>query len=551
MGSENVVELFDRTADIERLAKLSPEDYEAVRKAEAERLGVRRSWLDAAVESRRAKPDKEGKKDDKPKERQLQVSLDLLVNKLRRYADDNDSAFGYANGGWYIYRGGYWRMFTLIDDEDMARILADMTPDLGLVYGKDASIIDRHLRSSMHFKINPLDFDREPFVAVRNGTIDITTGELLDHNAAHMTTRFIDIDYIRSAKCPEWEMMLSRMLEDFEFDIRPAVIGFLQEWVGVALVGGSTDRTPRALRKALFLYGPPNAGKSTVFDVVRELLGTDRVVSSKVTEINTRFGLESFLSASAWITEEVDDVRKEAGSSRVKCLITGEPVAASRRYKPDATLRFNGPVGWAGNTAPNFTESSNAVYDRIVVVPMERIFSPAEAKEKFGRLKPVEWLYEQGEFPGIFNWALDGYYRLLRRGQFEEIKALRSAREAWREQNDVVYDFVRNYTEVREGVHNEPDTLAWSVLAYAKLTKNDRWPELQTIKMALNAAVAENYPAVKRGRPRKEDGGRPKVFRGLALTDAGIAYFKQAKEQWPAPTEKLHVNEPDLLLGPA
>lgn len=529
--------------EIGRLAKLDPLAYEQARSLAARKMGIRATILDDLVKKARPREEQEAK------ENPLQTALDLLVNALRRYASEKEIGFGYANGCWHIYGDGHWKVFSLREREDLDRVLAQLCPEVGLVFGKDSAMIEKHLRASDHFMLATDQLDREPFVAVRNGTVNVDTLAMVGHNADHLTTRYIDIDFDPGAACPEWEKMLGRLLEDWDQADRDQIARFIQEWMGVALAGGANERTPRALRKALFLYGPPNSGKSTVFDVVRQLIGSDRIAAATVAEIAGTFGLEELLTASAWITEEVDDVRKQLGTGRVKCIITGEPISAQQKFNKNAVLRFKGPVGWAGNTAPNFAESSNAVYDRIVVLPMERTFSPGEAKAQFGNLKPVEWLYRQGEFPGIFNWALAGYHRLLERGHFEDIKALRTAREQWREQNDVVYDFVRNYMEPADGVRNDVQTIAWSVLMFAKQTRKDRWPELHSIKMALKTAVAEVYPTVKRSRPVIL-GTKRTAYENLGLTAAGLAFFQQAeRDHETIKGENLRPNEKMVLGG--
>lgn len=535
------------------LVGLSDEDYQKVRLAEARKRGVPVKILDAMVRNGRNSREA-GKPEEKPiKDSKLQLALDMLTTSLRSYCLDNEMAFGYANGSWHIYKDGYWRSFLLSDREDLDRILQQLCPEVGLVFGKDASVIDRHLRSTMHFRISVVDFDAQPFIAMQNGTLNIETGELLPHNPEHMTTRWIDIPFDPDAAAPEWVSVVDEILGDYDPDVRKQISGFLQEWMGVALVGGATERTPRELRKALFLYGPPRAGKSTMYDIMRQLLGTDRIVASKISEVNSRFGLEAFLAAQAWISEEVDDVRRDSSTSRVKCLITGEPVTAQRKGATDVVLKFKGPVGWAGNSAPKFAEASNAVYDRIVVIPMERTFTTDEARQRFGSKKPVEWLYDRGEFPGIFNWALTGYKRLLARGRFEDIKELASARDEWREENDPVYDFVRNYCVFDPSTRNSSETVAWAALGYIKTNPSAPWPSIAGILRQLSNTIPEAFANVRKRR-RIDPVNEKKRFTydGLRLTDAGVALFRgQVDTVTGLKEEQLKANEPVLFAKPA
>ena len=485
---------------------------------------------------------------DKPQSKQgnLQLQLDLLSDAFRAYGNDRGMQFGYANGSWHVYSGGFWRVAGKIDTEDMERILNNLCPTVGLVYPKHKNVVDTHLRVDMSFRLVPDDFDTMPFIAVRNGTVDLDGPDLLDHSSDHLTTRFIDIDFDPEAECPEWEKMLDAVFENYPMATRLKIIGFIQEWMGFALVGGADARTPRALRRALFLYGPPNAGKSTVFNVIRQLLGTDRIVSMTPNAVSDKFGLQSFLTAAAWITEEVDSLRRGLDTSRIKCLITGEPITGQRKNATDAVIRFNGPVGWAGNTVPNFLESSGAIYDRIVTVPVERVFTAAEAKKKFGNMTPVDWLYAKGEMPGIFNWALQGYYRLLERGMYEKIPELQSASEAVREVNDPVFAFVRDCCDPAPNVRNTAMPLAVAALAYVKTMSTDRWQKTHALKIAIRGTVPDVYPDVKIEDNKRTDNGRGTVYVGLALNEAGLAYLRQSCDENPV-WNKLRFNEPGLF----
>jgi P4 family phage/plasmid primase-like protien len=533
-------------AEIRRLAELSTTDYLFERKEAGDRLGVPLKMLDDEVTKIRREIDSTTNrlKPDQSTE-QLQTKLDLITDSLRQWLAENNKSLAFAGGCWLVYQAGHWRVVDQLFLERMDRVLHGLCPDVQLVFARDGAMIQRHLRSSHYFEIDSMEFDRRPYVAVRNGTVFLDTGELMMHSPDHLITRFIDIDYDPDAKCPEWVAMLTRTLEDYSDDDQAKILRFLQEWIGVALFGGSNERTPRAMRKILFLYGLPNSGKSTILDVVRVMLGTDRIVAHTPAEVAQKFGLESFLTAAAWITDEVDDSRALA-SNRIKSIATGDQVNVQRKGDTDANLRFHGPIAWAGNTRPNFTEASGAIYDRIVVLPLNRTFDPVESRKIFGNLRPVEWLKEQGELPGVFNWALVGYKRLLARGMFEDIATLRAERDQWRENGDPAYDFISNYTEPAPGIRNTAEVLAIAALAYVKATRSDRWPKLQTLKEGINTAIAELHPSViKRDKATKR---KIVAYDGLALTEDGLKYFLQGLRDNEALQNRELVPNQELTL---
>ena len=487
---------------------------------------------------------KEAKEAEKPS-RQLQ--LDLIVEDLANTLRTQNCALGFAGGDdWWVYKDGYWRPMIQSDKTDIECLLEKLSANVKLVFAEKHATVWKRLQTADQFRFRPMDLDQQPLVAVRNGTLDIETGEIVDDSPENMISRYVDIHWDADATCPMWESILNDMLDDRDPVIRKQIIDLLQEWFGMALAGGASVRTPRALRKALFLYGPKWAGKSTVIETLRNLIGNAEIAASRVGDIKNQFGLEKLTTAKAWITEEADDL-KISDAGRIKCLITGEPISAPRKNKLDATLMFNGPIVWAANTRPVFNESSDALYSRMLVLALERTFTIKEAEAKFGKdVKPAEWLKQHGELPGIFAWALRGYDRLLERGHYEDIADMQAAGESWREQNDAVYAFLKECCITDATVTNTATTLGWAAFSFARGTRNE-FIKLQKLKADIRGVVASVFPSVKVERQRR-DTGRLTVYHGLALNKLGLSYLKKAQsDSEAAASETTHANE--KILG--
>lgn len=444
---------------------------------------------------------------------------------------------------WYVYENGYWRRMTVEDDVMIGRSLEKVCRDVGIVYAEKRKTVWNRLETATSFALDTHELDQQPRIAMLNGTLDVVTGELHEHTMGDMTTRTADVAWMPDAKCPEWLKMLDAMLSDRDAATRKQIVGLIQEWMGVAVAGGANARTPRALRKALFLYGPENCGKSTVLGVVDRLFGSSRVVTSRVSDITNQYGLQAFLDAKAWLTEEVEGLGKVSDSARVKCLITGEPLNVPRKFMTDTTLKFNGPIAWAGNARPNFPESSGSLYDRVIVIEFERQFTAEEAKQSFGALKPLDWLAVKGEYVGIFAWAIEGYRRLLERGFYEKIDDLEQAGGSWREANDPAFAFLKECCDEDPECVNTASTLAWAAAAHAKSTRNE-YIKLRAMQMDLRNSMPAVYPNVRHDRARRAT-GRYTSYVGIRLNKIGLAYLDQAKRDHeaamntPAPNDKL------------
>jgi phage/plasmid-associated DNA primase len=145
---------------------------------------------------------------------------------------------------------------------------------------------------------------------------------------------------------------------------------------------------------------------------------------------------------------------------------------------------------------------------------------------------------------GIVNWALRGYYRLLKRQQFEKIPELSSAMDTMREQNDPIFAFARECLEPADGIVNTASVLAYAVMAYTAASDNT-FIKNKTAKSAIGSAIAEQFRDVKvdKDRERRKE-GRVYTYTGLALNAMGLQYWDKAREMYPEGTKFLKANEP-------
>ena len=448
---------------------------------------------------------------------------------------------------WYLYEDGFWRAIEPYDQQLLNGAGRRIAEHYDVVWAEKRKVIWDHMSHNWDLMLDPADLNVEPYLVCENGTLDVRTGELLPHSPEHMTTRKIDIEHRAGATCPEWVKMLDDMLDNLPAKERQQTIDTLQEWFGIALLGGAAQHIPRALRQALFLYGPPYTGKSTVLNVLQRIIGINRVVRASVHDVNSNFGLAAFIGAGAWITEEVaGGSDKPVDTARLKCLITGEAVNVSRKFDTDVPLRFCGPVAWAANSVPNFMESSAALYERIMVCELERSFTKAEARARFGSLKPEDWLEMKDEYPGILQWAIEGYQRAIKRGEFDPPAHMRAAGESLREQNDPIFAFLTDCCEEDPSVANSAATLSYTAMAYIK-QQHGSTPRRKKIASELKAAIPGVFRNARLDRENAVS-GKPRRHRyeGLRLNKSGLRYFAAAQTDYDGASD-LTANDP--LLG--
>jgi phage/plasmid-associated DNA primase len=129
------------------------------------------------------------------------------------------------------------------------------------------------------------------------------------------------------------------------------------------------------------------------------------------------------------VLHEAFDQRKWHFSSKVKAIITGEPVDVNIKNGPMLTIRISAPIFWGTNHPPQFKESSKAITNRLVVIECRREFledAPVGAQIEATRrhLDKPSSLVLADELPGVLAWAVVGLRRALERGHLALTKSM-------------------------------------------------------------------------------------------------------------------------------
>jgi putative DNA primase/helicase len=107
----------------------------------------------------------------------------------------------------------------------------------------------------------PLDVDPFRF-NVRNGTIELRTGELHPHRKEDRITKMAPVAYNPDAESPLWQGLLKLV-----FDGNENLAAYMRRFLGYCLTGSNREQV------FVVAYGAGENGKSTLLDTVRLVLG--------------------------------------------------------------------------------------------------------------------------------------------------------------------------------------------------------------------------------------------------------------------------------------
>lgn len=238
------------------------------------------------------------------------------------------------------------------------------------------------------------DLDRHPWLLnVRNGTVDLRTGDLRDHDPDHLITTQAPVVYDPAAAAPLWRQCLERWQPD------PDVRRHLQRLVGSAATGVPVEVI------AANVGGGAN-GKGKFYGALMAVLGPDYcAVPHKSLVVAQRHEQHDTVRARLFGVRMAVAAETEAGDlldeSKVKELTGGDLLEARRmnedpwQFTPSHTLFLH------TNHRPRVRGTDEGIWRRIQLIPWT-VTIPENERDLHLAAKLT------AEASGILNWITEG-----------------------------------------------------------------------------------------------------------------------------------------------
>lgn len=303
------------------------------------------------------------------------------------------------------------------------------------------------------------DFDADPdLLTVKNGTIHLPSGRLMDFDPGHSITKMAKAVYKPGAKHPVWE----KALEALPPENRP----WLQDRLGQAITGHKTPDHVLVLS-----HGTGGNGKSTVVNCVRKALGdyavviSDRVLMANPDAHPTE--LMDLRGARYAVLEETP----EAGHlnvQRLKVSVGTDSIKARRIRQDPVEFIASHSLFINTNYKPQVVETDHGTWRRLAMLTYPYTFRkrPSEVVGPMDRLGDPTLEYAHQD-PAVLTaclaWMVEGavawYGRDRRMLDFPE--AVEQSTREWRAETDLVIGFSDDcLTFDPEAFTRGPDLLA-------------------------------------------------------------------------------------------
>jgi len=335
----------------------------------------------------------------------------------------NNKGFAFVpKWGWLAYTGKYW-----LEENGEQAVDRAITETLRRRYeaaeavGRDelaaASKANKIQRVGTKGQLESIAaiatdrFDAYPYLLnVKNGVIDLRTGDLLAHNPDQYFTYCLDINYDPAAEDQDytWLSFLSQVIGGEEKE-HLEVINFLQEAAGYTLTGLSRERA------LFYLYGQTAAGKGvfmeTLSSILKKPLGQTvnfKTFTSERTGDTQNFDLAP-LRAARLVWADEGSSHSRANEEQLKRMTGGGEIWCSHKGKPHFSYLPQFTIWLTSNYPLLMAPEDMAAWQRVFVIHFPNSFAGKEDKNLKRRL------LETKSLEAVLAWCVTGAKRWYQR----------------------------------------------------------------------------------------------------------------------------------------
>ena len=310
---------------------------------------------------------------DHPKRGEIVCGTRLAqyIRQNLRYFFVQDHAMSGAR--CYVYQDGAYRLMSrTMMMGVIKRYIVDYNEHL-VEIGTLGKVYDLLLTDNIFVSEDDLNTD-EDLINFQNGLLRLSDMTLLPHTPDIYSTIQIPCDWPAAPRpTPVYDAYMDTLTGGDQ-----AVRQLLEEFCGVCL---SNIRGWR-LKKALFMYGPGDTGKSVLKTLVEHLLGKGNFIGIDLAEIESRFGTGSIYGKRLAGSSDMSFMTVAELKTFKKCT-GGDSLFAEFKGQQSFEYTYPGLLWFCMNRLPKFGgDDGKWVYERIVQVTCTNCIPPEKQDKR-------------------------------------------------------------------------------------------------------------------------------------------------------------------------
>lgn len=366
-------------------------------------------------------------RDDSFSKQSFYIKNKLQYEKLAKFLIDNENIVK-INDQLHIYKDGYYSDNLLDIEKIMLKYIQNSTktPRGEVLRYLELLCTNKKLANSKYIVFN-------------NGIFDLETKELLEYSPKYIIKNKIPHGYNPTA----YHELLDKTLNKICCNDKKLRC-VIEEMIGYSLLRRNE------LGKSFILTGDGSNGKSTLLDLINELLGEDNISSVALKELSDRF---KTFQLDGKLANIGDDISNEyiPDNSTFKKLVTGEKVNVERKGKDPYDFRNYSKLIFSANELPRINDLSGGLKRRLVFIPFNAKFSKLDSdydpfiKDKITTPAALEYL---------LKIAIDGLYRILNNNSITYSKACDQVWDEYEAINNPVVSFIDDHKIENESIND-------------------------------------------------------------------------------------------------
>ena len=337
----------------------------------------------------------------------------------------------------YVYERGAYRLYA---DDMMKGIIK------GFIAEYDEELVRiKPINETFQLLATDLDYvpqenlnAREDVINFRNGLLYVTADEatLYPHSPKVLSTIQIPCNWTgKETPTPVFDGYMHTLTNG-----DAAIRQLLLEFMGACISNVKGWR----MKKALFLVGEGDTGKSQLKSLVEQLLGIGNYIGIDLAEIEARFGTGAIYGTRLAGSSDMSFLTVEELKT-FKKITGGDSLFAEFKGQQGFEFTYGGLLWFCMNRLPKFGgDDGKWVYNRIMAVNCPNII-PKEKQDKL----LLDKMYAERE--GIVYKAVMALRTVIKNGyRFSEPQSVETARETYRAENNTVISFFDECMEERE-----------------------------------------------------------------------------------------------------
>lgn len=348
------------------------------------------------------------------------VKNKLQYEKLAIYLRDNEKIIK-INDELHMYKDNYYCSDTKEIEKTMLKYIKNST-------NTNRTEVLRYL--DLLCQNNKLANPK--YICLENGIYDLESKKLLEFNSSYIIKNKIPWSYNPNAKSEVMDKTLNKICcNDRELRL------LVEEMIGYTLFRRNE------LGKAFILTGQGANGKSTLLEVLEELLGEENISSVALEELNHRFKTYQLEGKLANIGDDISNKYIEDNST-FKKLVTGEKVNVEMKGRDPYDFKNYSKLIFSANELPRINDLSSGLKRRLIFIPFNAHFSK---NDKDYDPFILDKLLDQESMEYLLKLALEGLNRVLINHSFtnaavcdevwKEYEAINNPVIAFLEDNDI------------------------------------------------------------------------------------------------------------------